>query len=113
MGNTEATEGGAGRGRYELWVHFGNWTGEPGMGTPGQVAEDYGLEYERFEGGAGVVSVWDGASETDARYEGWELVRAGGVARVEVRAARGALVGTWSHSGQPDDDGFDTLWTPA
>ena len=40
------------------------------MGTPGQVAEDYGLEYERFEGDAGVVAVWEGASRTDARYEG-------------------------------------------
>ena len=70
MGNTESTEGGANRGRFELWVHFGNWSGEPGMGTPDQVAEDYGLEYERFEGDAGVVAVWEGASRTDARYEG-------------------------------------------
>ena len=26
---------------------------------------------------------------------------------------RGELVGTWDHSGEPDEDGFDTRWTPA
>lgn len=113
MDNDDATRGGAGRGRrYELWLYFGNWTGEPGMGSPEQVARDYGVEFERLQGGAGVVAVWHGASETDAVYEAWETVRMGGVERVEVREKGGGLVGTWTHAGEPDDEGFDTLWVP-
>src|SRR4051812_45141209 len=45
-----------------FWLSFGDWSGE-GMGTAEQVARDYGVEYARMEGEAGVVAVWDGATE--------------------------------------------------
>src|SRR5439155_10706345 len=65
-----------------------------------QVARDYGVEYARLEAEAAVVALPAGASETDSVYEGWEVVRMGGLVRVEVRLG-GKLVGTWDHSGVP------------
>src|SRR4051794_2418101 len=96
---------------YELWLYFGDWTREGFAGTAEQVAADYGVDFDRMEGEAGVLELPRG-SRSDAEYEGWETVRMGGVLKVEIRD-RGELVGTWDHSGEPDEDGFDTRWTPA
>jgi hypothetical protein len=96
--------------RYELWLYFGDWTGE-GMGSAEQVARDYVVEFDRREGEARVVVLHAGASESDAEYEGWEIVRMGGVERVEVRLG-GEVVGTWTQSGEPDEDGFARYGCP-
>jgi len=91
MDNDEATKGGDGRGRFELWLYFGDWTGE-GFDGPEQVAEAYAVDYDRAEGDARVVAVWDGATALDARHDGWEAVRMGGVeptTGLELPAVRG------------------------
>jgi hypothetical protein len=65
--------------------------------------------FDRMEAGPAWSCSTTARASSRPAYEGWEMVRMGGVERVEVRLG-GQLVGAWTHTGEADEEGFDTVW---